>query len=553
MSGEAKLPVQQLVILAIARFAEPLALTSIFPYLPEMIRSFGVSENEIAKWAGFTSAVFSLAQSFTAVAWGRASDRFGRKPTIVFGLATTMIMFVIWGVSTSLPMAITVRVLAGAGNGNVGIIRTMVAEMVTERHLQPRAFSVMPLVWSLGSIFGPAFGGMLANPAERFPGLFGHSAFFKAYPFALPNIILAVFFLISLATAIFFLKETLETRRGQRDWGLLIGKKMTRALRPSRKPTSRPRRASFMDGEATAPLLPTDMSPKASSSHQTAPQSTMKDVFTTQTVIGLVAYTFLALHAVAFDQVLPAFLDYPVREQTPENRSLPFRFSGGFGLKSDSIGTMFAAYGISCGLTQFLLFPPLCNRLGVRNCYRCCAIAFPLVYLLVPYTVLLPTTNTRLAGMISLMCVKGFAGIIGFPCVTILLTNSASNLRILGTLNGFATMFSGFGRALGPTFAGAAFTWGVERGYVVTAWWLLALVAALGAVPAFMLVEGQGPSSSVESSDDERDEDGEQAIIDEDSEDDNAAVGAPLLLGPSHATGNGSVRRAGYDSISQSR
>lgn len=83
-----------------------------------MIRSFGVSENEIARWAGLTSSVFSLAQSVTAVPWGRASDRFGRKPTIVFGLATTMILFVVWGVSTSLPMAITARVLAGAGNGN---------------------------------------------------------------------------------------------------------------------------------------------------------------------------------------------------------------------------------------------------------------------------------------------------------------------------------------------------------------------------------------------------------------------------------------------------
>jgi MFS family permease len=105
-------------IIAVARFAEPLAMTSVFPYLPEMIASFGVERKDVAKWAGATSAVFSLAQSLTAVPWGRASDRFGRKPVVMTGLLCTMICFLIWGVSTSLPMAITIRAIQGASNGN---------------------------------------------------------------------------------------------------------------------------------------------------------------------------------------------------------------------------------------------------------------------------------------------------------------------------------------------------------------------------------------------------------------------------------------------------
>lgn len=69
-----------------ARFAEPLALTSVFPYLPEMIASFGVDKDSIAKWAGLTGATFSVCQSVFAVPWGLLSDRVGRKPTILFGL-----------------------------------------------------------------------------------------------------------------------------------------------------------------------------------------------------------------------------------------------------------------------------------------------------------------------------------------------------------------------------------------------------------------------------------------------------------------------------------
>jgi MFS family permease len=85
----------------------------------------------------------------------------------------------------------------------------MVAEMVPEKELQPRAFSIMPLVWSIGSIFGPAFGGFFANPADHFPALFVNNTFLKKFPFALPNFIAAVFFLISVATATFFLKVSI--------------------------------------------------------------------------------------------------------------------------------------------------------------------------------------------------------------------------------------------------------------------------------------------------------------------------------------------------------
>lgn len=85
---------------------------------PEMIESFGVEKKEVAKWAGITSAVFSLSQCTTAIVWGRASDKFGRKPTILAGLTLTMVSCLLWGMSTSLPMAILARAFAGGCNGN---------------------------------------------------------------------------------------------------------------------------------------------------------------------------------------------------------------------------------------------------------------------------------------------------------------------------------------------------------------------------------------------------------------------------------------------------
>lgn len=84
----------------------------------------------------------------------------------------------------------------------------MVAEMVPQKELQPRAFSIMPLVWSLGSVVGPAFGGFFAQPAEQYPGLFGDNTFLKKFPYALPNLMAAIFFIISTASATLFLKAS---------------------------------------------------------------------------------------------------------------------------------------------------------------------------------------------------------------------------------------------------------------------------------------------------------------------------------------------------------
>ena len=83
-----------------------------------MVRDFGVEQDEVATWAGITSGVFSIFQSFAAVPWGKVADRYGRKPVLILGLLCTMICFIIWGMSTSLTMAIIVRGIQGASNGN---------------------------------------------------------------------------------------------------------------------------------------------------------------------------------------------------------------------------------------------------------------------------------------------------------------------------------------------------------------------------------------------------------------------------------------------------
>lgn len=176
-----------------------------------MVEYLGVPRNEVARFTGINSAIVATCQAAVAVPWGILADKFGRKPTVLLGLTFTMISSLMFGFSQSLGMMFFARSVAGLMNGNVGILRTMVAEMVPEPALQPRGFSIMPLVWTVGSIFGPAFGGSLARPADKYPALFGKYSIFKKFPFALPNLVSALFFIVGISVGFLFLRVILPS------------------------------------------------------------------------------------------------------------------------------------------------------------------------------------------------------------------------------------------------------------------------------------------------------------------------------------------------------
>jgi MFS family permease len=65
--------------------------------------------------------------------WGRWSDRAGRKNLIMIGLFGTMLSSVGFGFSKSFWNALVFRMMGGALNGNLGVMRTMISEIVREK------------------------------------------------------------------------------------------------------------------------------------------------------------------------------------------------------------------------------------------------------------------------------------------------------------------------------------------------------------------------------------------------------------------------------------
>ena len=144
------------------------------------------------------------------------NEKVGRKTVLLIGLMGTCISCVGFGFSRSFWQAAVFRTMGGALNGNVGVMRTMISEIIREKKFQSRAFLLMPMCFNIGVIIGPVLGGLLSDPVGSYPRVFGKGSllggedgvwWLKHWPYALPNLLSAVFLFSSAVAVLFGLEE----------------------------------------------------------------------------------------------------------------------------------------------------------------------------------------------------------------------------------------------------------------------------------------------------------------------------------------------------------
>ena len=168
---------------------------------------------------------FTAAQFVTAVLWGRLADheRVGRKTVLLIGLMGTCISCVGFGFSRTFWQAAVFRTMGGALNGNVGVMRTMISEIIQEKKFQSRAFLLLPMCFNIGVIIGPVLGGLLSDPVGSYPRVFGEGSllggkdgvwWLRHWPYVLPNLLSAVFLFSSAVAVLFGLEEVSFSPKG---------------------------------------------------------------------------------------------------------------------------------------------------------------------------------------------------------------------------------------------------------------------------------------------------------------------------------------------------
>ncbi|RAH73119.1 MFS transporter [Aspergillus aculeatinus CBS 121060] len=502
-------PVRQLFVLALCRICEPIAFMSIFPYVYQMVESFHVTDNDrkIALYAGMITSSFTFAEFSAGMFWGRMSDRIGRKPVLVMGLIGTAISMIVFGFAPNLATAMVARALGGLLNGNIGVLQTTVAEIVTVKEHQPRAYSIMPFVWCLGSIIGPAMGGALAQPCDNYPWLFQRGTIFDSFPFLLPNLVCVVVLSSGIIVGLLFLEETHPEKRNRRDPGLDLGNWLVNKFKGSRDNL-----AEELDVKADTTgddyFVYDDVPPPEYRSAESSPRlgpmkesddlSTDDDIegqmkgqkpkaFTKQVIFNIIAYGILAYHSVSFDQLMPVFLSTPT---SADAASLPLKFTGGLGLATKKIGFMLAVQGVYSMIAQLWLFPFVVRRFGTLRVFRFVLLVWPPLYFMVPYLILLPEKLQLAAAYLALIS-KITLHVIAFPATAILLANAAPSSKVLGSINGAAASTASLSRAFGPTITGLLHSKGLESGYSVLAWWACGLVCIIGAFESFWMEESE--------------------------------------------------------------
>ncbi|CZT42525.1 related to E.coli tetracycline resistance protein TCR1 [Rhynchosporium secalis] len=449
---------QQLVILTLARLAEPVVQTSLQAYMFYLLISFDetLPDSTIATQAGI------LASSFTAIS------------CLGFGFSKTF------------QQAVFFRTLGGLSNGNIGVMRTMVSEIVQEKKYQSRAFLLFPMTFNMGVILGPILGGMLADPAGTYPNMFGHIDFFKLYPYALPNIISA-FFLICATLGVFFgLAETLDTIRHHEDLGMKCSRNIG-ALFRGRQSQALSYAYVAVSGHDVASETDLEMAP-ASPTTPTREKAIprwkhklpFRRIFTYNVICTLVAHGLLATHLGTFNSLWFVFLSTPVanpkRPDPPGfHRRLPFIFTGGLGMPPRDVDFAMAVLGVIGISMQLFIYPIINTRLGTVKSWRIFLYCFPIAYALVPYLSIVSSKSTPPAekdGPLVWLCLCAvlFVQVTGrtfaLPATTILVNNASPHPSVLGTMHGVGQSLSSAGRTLGPSIAGALYGLGLRKGMV---------------------------------------------------------------------------------------
>ncbi|KAH9958361.1 MFS general substrate transporter [Lactifluus volemus] len=413
---ETPLPSTQILVLLLLQLAEPITCLSINPYINQLVSELpvvGGDERKVGYYAGILVSLYFAAEAVTILQWSRLSDHIGRKPVLLSGLLGTIVSIIMFGLCRSFSALIFCRCLHGMLNGNIGVMKSMLAELTDETNMA-RGFSLIPVIWAVGGTIGPFIGGVLARPQDRWPNVFSHP-FWAEFPYFLPCLACAAYALFSFVMAAVFLKEVNSGIPRGGTCEILEG--------------------SLKDEEEKP--LP------------------LSSLFTRPVLTSVANYGMIGLLEMAVTTLLPLIW----------STSVEF---GGLGMSPVSIGLWMAGYGTLNGILQYVAFPRIVGRFGPRRIFITSIIAFVPIYLMFPFENLTLRSGSGACTLwVLIMLQLGSISIsdMGFSTCSVFMyvCSAAPNRRSLGATNGLAQTVVSIQRTVAPAAAASLFAFSVQN------------------------------------------------------------------------------------------
>jgi len=168
-SGPGPLTKTKLVIILIVLFSvflDYLGMSLIQPILPFYAEAFNATATELGALYSSYAAMGLIA----SLGMGVFSDRYGRKPAILFSLFGTMAGYLCLGLAQNYGQLLAFRFLTGIFGGSAPVASAVIADLVPKREHSKYMASIGAVI-TLSFIVGPALGSGLSVLREGIDGL----------------------------------------------------------------------------------------------------------------------------------------------------------------------------------------------------------------------------------------------------------------------------------------------------------------------------------------------------------------------------------------------
>ncbi|KAG7564345.1 Major facilitator superfamily domain [Arabidopsis suecica] len=356
-----------------------------------------------------------IGRALTSIFWGKLADRYGRKPIILIGTFSVIIFNTLFGLSTSFWLAISVRFFLGCFNCLLGVIRAYASEVVSEEY-NALSLSVVSTSRGIGLILGPAIGGYLAQPAEKYPSIFSQSSVFGRFPYFLPSFVISVY-ATGVLIACWWLPETLHTR------------------------------CRIAQGR----LNPTELNDDESRGGGLDDQKIISKpslLRNRQLMAIIIVYCVFSLQEIAYSEIFSLW-------------AVSDRSYGGLSFSSQDVGEVLAISGLGLLVFQLLVYPPLEKTLGLLVIIRLSAVLLIPLLSCYPYIALLTGATLHLV----INCASILKNALSISLVTglFIMLNKAVPQNQRGAANGISMTAMSVFKSFGPAGGGVLFSWAQKR------------------------------------------------------------------------------------------
>ncbi|KAI6030874.1 major facilitator superfamily domain-containing protein [Pisolithus orientalis] len=435
------LPKTQLGLVLFVLLTGPMSAQYIFPFINQLIRELDVTggdDRKVGYYAGIIESLFYVTQALTMLYWSRLSDHIGRKPVLLVGLMGLSVSNLCFGLSRTFWTLVASRCIAGALNGNVGVLKSVIGE-ITDNTNMAQAFALIPVAFTVGAsiayvnsfprplgakspnLDNPLYGGSLGRPHDYWPELFSGS-FWVQYPYFLPCVVSASFAAFSFFITALFLKESLPLKR---------------------------------NGKNSQPDIPsTNSQNDTPGDRDTSPVPTLTLLKTYSVMLPIANYGVLALVDIGLFALVPLFYSTPVE-------------IGGLGLSPFAIGVWMMAFGIGNGLFQILFVARAVDRFGERRVFCSAVLAFfPIVvaFPIMSWVIQAQKEVTPAIWVLVLVQLLSWAVVdAAYAVLFVFVTRASPNKHSLGTVNGISQTTTSTARAIGPATFTSLFAFSREH------------------------------------------------------------------------------------------